>query len=82
MRRDYLPLAPLPRNEGQRRAAVNGARIDRLLRTDPAPWVHATTMDEIRLLAGKHGLLFKQAYQLAKRAKVARWKCLRDGEDL
>jgi hypothetical protein len=51
--------------------------MDRLLLKDPAPWVHATTMAEISALASEHRLLFKQAYHLAKRAKEARYECLR-----
>jgi hypothetical protein len=79
MRRDRLILTPFPPvlTEAERREAVNQARMDRLLLTDPAPWVHATTMAEISALASDHGLLFQQAYQMAARAKEARYACLR-----
>ena len=79
MRRDdrrFLQLRPFPppgTPEIERREQVNAARLDRLLMDDPAPFLHATTMDEIRELASEHGLLFNQAYALHKRAVAARY---------
>jgi len=76
--RRKLTVPHLPNlTDAERREVVNQARMEHLLELDLAPWVHATTMAEIELLAGEHGLTFSQAYKVAKQAKQARYPCLR-----